>query len=230
MMQNILSNIDFIPILQIIWIDLILSGDNAIVIALACRGLPEHQKRIGMVFGVATAIILRIFFASIITLILDMPYIRTIGGILLIWIAIKLILPEKESDQAQHGEAKTLWKVIFTIAIADAAMSLDNVLAVAAAAHGSVILIIFGILFSIPLLFIGSAFLLKVFSRLPILIWFGGALLGWIAGHLLFTDIGTQGLLPFMSKDNILQASIACAMIVVACSYFISKFKEKGSD
>ena len=136
MMQNILSNIDFIPILQIIWIDLILSGDNAIVIALACRGLPEHQKRIGMIFGVATAIILRIFFASIITLILDMPYIRTVGGILLIWIAIKLILPEKESDQAQHGEAKTLWKVIFTIAIADAAMSLDNVLAVAAAAHG----------------------------------------------------------------------------------------------
>ena len=109
-------------------------------------------------------------------------------------------------------------------------MSLDNVLAVAAAAHGSVILIIFGILFSIPLLFIGSTFLLKVFTKLPILIWFGGALLGWIAGHLLFTDIGTQGLLPFVTKDNILQASIACAMIVVACSYFISKFKEKGSN
>ena len=112
MIQNILSNIDLIPILQIIWIDLILSGDNAIVIALACRGLPEHQKKIGMVFGVATAIILRIFFASIITLILDMPYIRTVGGILLLWIAIKLILPEKESDQPEHGEAKTLWKVI----------------------------------------------------------------------------------------------------------------------
>ena len=159
-----------------------------------------------------------------------MPYIRTIGGILLLWIAIKLILPEKESVQPKHGEAKTLWKVILTIAIADAAMSLNNVLAVAAAAHGSVILIIFGILFSIPLLFIGSAFLLRVFSKLPILIWFGGALLGWIAGHLLFTDIGTQGLFPFVSKDNILQASIACAMIVVACSYFISKFREKGSN
>ena len=180
-----------------------------------------------MVFGVTNAIILRIFFASIITLILDMPYIRTVGGILLLWIAIKLILPEKESDQPEHGEAKTLWKVIFTIAIADAAMSLDNVLAVAAAAHGSVILIIFGILFSIPLLFIGSAFLLRVFTKLPILIWLGGVV-RWIAGHLLFTDIGTQGLFP--SYQRIIFYKHRVCYDCHCCSYFISKFRQKGSD
>ena len=98
-MMTMFESIDFIPILQIIWIDLLLSADNAVVIALACRGLPEKQKRIGLIFGVSTAIILRILFASIITLILDMPFIRTVGGILLIWIAIKLILPEDESHE-----------------------------------------------------------------------------------------------------------------------------------
>ena len=202
-MNDLLSNIELVPILQIIWIDLILSGDNAIVIALACRGLPEKQRKIGLFFGVSTAIILRILFASMITLILDMPFIRTIGGILLIWIAIKLIIPAKEVHDDSKNQATTLWKVILTIAIADAAMSLDNVLAVAAAAHGSIILIVFGILFSIPLLFIGSTFLLRVFDKLPILIWFGGGLLGWISGHLLFTDIGTQKLFTFVTEDNI---------------------------
>ena len=105
-MESFLGTIDWVIVLQIVWIDLILSGDNAIVIALACRGLPENQKKIGMVFGVATAILLRIIFASIVTLILDVPYIRTIGGILLLWIAIKLILPEEEDhhqDNRQHS-------------------------------------------------------------------------------------------------------------------------------
>ncbi|MDG2187977.1 MAG: TerC family protein [Hyphomicrobiales bacterium] len=220
------ESIDFIPILQIIWIDLLLSGDNAIIIALACRGLPEKQKKIGLFFGVTTAIVLRILFASVITLILDMPFIRTIGGILLIWIAIKLILPQEENQDDKHGEAKTLWKVIFTIAVADAAMSLDNVLAVAAAAHGSIILIIFGILFSIPLLFIGSSFLLKIFTKFPVLIWFGGGLLGWIAGHLLFSDIGTQNLFTFISEDYILSASVACSVIVIVTAKTLTKLKE----
>ena len=224
-MMTMFESIDFIPILQIIWIDLLLSGDNAVVIALACRGLPEKQKRIGLIFGVSTAIILRILFASVITLILDMPFIRTVGGILLIWIAIKLILPEDESHDEKRGEVKTLWKVIFTIAIADAAMSLDNVLAVAAAAHGSIILIVFGILFSIPLLFIGSSFLLKVFTKFPVLIWFGGGLLGWIAGHLLFSDIGTQNLFTFISEDYILSASVACSVMVIVTARTIIKLK-----
>ena len=226
-MMTMFESIDFIPILQIIWIDLLLSGDNAVVIALACRGLPEKQKRIGLIFGVSTAIILRILFASIITLILDMPFIRTLGGILLIWIAIKLILPEDESHDEKGGEAKTLWKVIFTIAIADAAMSLDNVLAVAAAAHGSIILIVFGILFSIPLLFIGSSFLLNIFTKFPVLIWFGGGLLGWIAGHLLFSDIGTQNLFTFISEDYILSASVACSVMVIVTARTLIKLKDK---
>jgi len=226
-MTSLLSSIDWVVVLQIVWIDLILSGDNAIVIALACRGLPENQKRIGMVFGVATAILLRIIFASIVTLILDVPYIRTVGGVLLIWIAIKLILPEEEEHHQNKGEAKTLLKVIFTIAVADAAMSLDNVLAVAAAAHGSIPLIIFGIVLAIPLLFIGSSFLLNVFTRYPILIWFGGGLLGWISGHLLFTDIGTQAIFAFMNEENGFIGSVACAVLVIVTARILTKKREK---
>ncbi len=226
-MGSFLGAIDWVVVLQIVWIDLILSGDNAIVIALACRGLPQKQKRIGMFFGVATAILLRIIFASIVTLILDVPYIRTIGGILLIWIAIKLILPEDENHHQDKGEAKTLVKVIFTIAIADAAMSLDNVLAVAAAAHGSIPLIIFGIVLAIPLLFIGSSFLLNVFSKYPVLIWFGGGLLGWISGHLLFTDKGNQVIFSFMNEDNGFIGSVSCAVLVVVTARVLVKSRKK---
>jgi len=226
-MESFLGTIDWVIVLQIVWIDLILSGDNAIVIALACRGLPENQKKIGMVFGVATAILLRIIFASIVTLILDVPYIRTIGGILLLWIAIKLILPEEEDHHQDKGEAKTLIKVIFTIAVADVAMSLDNVLAVAAAAHGSIPLIIFGIVLAIPLLFIGSSFLLSVFTKYPILIWFGGGLLGWISGHLLFTDIGTQAIFTFMNEENGFIGSVACAVLVIVTARILTKARKK---
>jgi YjbE family integral membrane protein len=175
-----------LPILQIIWIDLILSGDNAVVIALACRNLPLHLRKWGIILGAGVAIGLRILFAGMITQLLAIPYLKLIGGILLLWIAIKLLLGEEESEGDQGiASHDKLWRAVMTIAMADVLMSLDNVIAVAAAAKGSVALIAFGIVLSIPLIIYGSTLILGLISRFPIFIWIGSLLLGWISGELI---------------------------------------------
>jgi YjbE family integral membrane protein len=175
-----------IPILQIIWIDLLLSGDNAVVIALACRNLPPKQRKWGILLGAAVAIILRIIFAGMITTLLAIPYLKLIGGVLLLWIAVKLLLGEEEGD-GEHSVAShdQLWRAVSTIAMADVLMSLDNVIAVAAAAKGSVGLIAFGIVLTIPLIIYGSTLILGLISRFPVFIWIGALLLGWISGELI---------------------------------------------
>ncbi len=175
-----------IPILQIIWIDLLLSGDNAVVIALACRNLPPKQRKWGILIGAGVAILLRIIFAGMITTLLAIPYLKLIGGVLLLWIAVKLLLGE-EASEGEHNIASPdqLWRAISTIAMADLLMSLDNVIAVAAAAKGSVALIAFGIVLTIPLIIYGSTLILGLISRFPIFIWIGAVLLGWISGELI---------------------------------------------
>jgi YjbE family integral membrane protein len=181
----------WIGLLQIIWIDIILSGDNALVIALAVRSLPMHQRRLGIVLGVGVAIVLRIMFAGAIVYILEVPYLKLVGSALLMWIAIKLILP----DSGGHAEASgvqnpraNLWSVIQTVVIADAVMSLDNVISVAAAAKGSIFLLSLGIAISIPLMMIGSQMMVWALDRMPWLMIAGGGLLGWIAGELAVHD------------------------------------------
>jgi YjbE family integral membrane protein len=181
----------WIGLLQIIWIDIILSGDNALVIALAVRSLPMHQRRLGIVLGVGVAIVLRIMFAGAIVYILEVPYLKLVGSALLMWIAIKLILP----DSGGHAEASgvrnpraNLWSVIQTVVIADAVMSLDNVISVAAAAKGSIFLLSLGIAISIPLMMIGSQMMVWALDRMPWLMTAGGGLLGWIAGELAVHD------------------------------------------
>jgi YjbE family integral membrane protein len=176
-----------IPILQIIWIDLLLSGDNAVVIALACRNLPPKQRKWGILLGAGVAIVLRVIFAGMITTLLAIPYLKLIGGVLLLWIAVKLLLGEEEGGEGEHGIAShdKLWRAISTIAMADLLMSLDNVIAVAAAAKGSVALIAFGIVLTIPLIIYGSTLILGLIARFPIFIWIGALLLGWISGELI---------------------------------------------
>jgi YjbE family integral membrane protein len=174
-------------LLQIIWIDLLLSGDNAVVIALACSALPAHQKRMGIILGAGTAVLLRIVFALVINQLLAVPFLKLVGGLLLLWIATKLIMGEEEASH-DLGENKTLWKAVRTIAIADAVMSLDNVVAIAAAARGHVELFVFGLLLSIPLIVMGSTFVMQLLARFPFLIWAGAALLGWIAGEMIISD------------------------------------------
>jgi YjbE family integral membrane protein len=176
-----------LPVLQIVWIDLLLSGDNAIVIALACRNLPPEQRKVGMLMGAGAAIGLRIIFALMITYLLGVPFLKVIGGVLLLWIGIKLAKGEDEAHEQVEGSSQ-LWGAVRTIAIADAVMSLDNVLAISAASHGNVWLFIFGLLLSIPLIIFGSQLITSIIERFPIFIWLGAALLGWIAGEMIVGD------------------------------------------
>ncbi|WP_188261607.1 TerC family protein [Azospirillum tabaci] len=178
-----------IALLQIIWIDILLSGDNALVIALACRSLPPKQQKIGVFLGTGAAIVLRVLFAVIIAYLLAIPYLKIIGGALLFWIAIKLMLPTEEEAQAEHdGTSAGLWGVVRTIVIADAVMSLDNVIAIAAASHGNTVLLILGLAISIPLIVFGSTLILKAIERLPALVYAGAGLLGYIAAEVILTD------------------------------------------
>ncbi|HUS97759.1 MAG TPA: TerC family protein [Hyphomicrobiaceae bacterium] len=193
-------------ILQIIWIDLVLSGDNAVVIALACRSLPDRrQRRAGIILGAGVAILLRIVFAGVVTQLLAIPYLKLIGGVLLLWIAVKLLIGEDEDDPNITAHDR-LWKAVMTIAMADALMSLDNVIAVAAVAKGSIALIAFGVALSIPLIIWGSTLVLALIGRFPAVIWLGAALLGWISGELIASEGTLQTYLAALS--NMLTLSV----------------------
>ncbi len=189
-----MDNQFWIGLLQIIWIDLLLSGDNAVVIALACRGLPEKQRKMGVLLGAGAAVGLRIIFALIITYLLAIPFLKLVGGLLLLWIAAKLAIGEEEGGHGEIAETDNLWAAVRTVAIADAVMSLDNVLAIAAASHGNVWLFVFGLALTIPLIVFGSALILGIIERFPLFVWAGAALLGWIAGDMLLND-------PFVLKQ-----------------------------
>lgn len=185
--MNLDATAFLLPILQIIWIDILLSGDNAVVIALACRSLPKQQRRWGIFLGAAGAVLLRILFAVFIVGLMELPYVKIGGGLLLLWIAVKLV---EEEDVATEDvkPARSLLSAVRIIVLADAVMSLDNVVAIAAAAKGSILLIAFGLVLSIPLIVFSSGFMLGLLNRYPVLIWAGSALLGWIAGELMCAD------------------------------------------
>jgi YjbE family integral membrane protein len=172
---------------KIIWINVLLSGDNALVVAMACRSLAPRQRFWGMVLGTAAAVLLRIVFTVVIASVMGLPYLKLVAGLALIVIAAKLLVPRDE-PQEQVGSASHLWAAVQIVVLADIVMSLDNVIAVAAAADGSVPLLIFGLASSIPLIIAGAALIVALLSMLPILIWAGSALLGWIAGDVIATD------------------------------------------
>ncbi|MEQ1697485.1 MAG: TerC family protein [Hyphomicrobiaceae bacterium] len=176
-----------LQVLQIIGIDIILSGDNAVVIALACRSLPEDKRRMGIILGVAAAIILRVIFTLGLQFVIGWPWLMVVGGFLLLWIAVQLLVESDDSEKV-IADNKTLAGAVRTIALADVVMSLDNVLAIAGAAHGQPGLILFGLLLSIPLIMGGATLIIGLLTRFPILVWAGAALLGWIAGELIASE------------------------------------------
>jgi YjbE family integral membrane protein len=176
-----------LSVLKIIGVDIVLAGDNAVVIALACRTLPPRQRTVGLILGAAAAVLMRIAFTLAVGSLLGVPFLALVGGLILFWIAVKLLLAEEASEESvRTGE--TLWDAVKTIAIADAVMSLDNVLAIAGAAQGDWHLIVAGLLISIPLVVIGSTVIMMMLSRFPLLVWGGGALLGWIAAELIIKE------------------------------------------
>ena len=176
---------------KIVWINVLLSGDNALVVAMACRGLPPRQRLWGMVLGAGAAVMLRIIFTVIVATVMGLPYLKLVGGLALLVIAAKLLVPDN-ADQEAAGSASHLWAAVQIVVIADIVMSLDNVIAVAAAAAGSVPLLILGLASSIPLIIAGAAVIMALFELLPILVWAGSALLGWIAGDVIATDPAVQ--------------------------------------
>ncbi|NLH81756.1 MAG: TerC family protein [Phyllobacteriaceae bacterium] len=185
----------WVAVVKLLWIDVLLSGDNAVVIALACRSLPENRRRVGMIAGAGAAVGLRIVFASVVTLLMALPYLHAVGAALLIWIAVDLVGPSEEEEH-HTAVAKSLWHAIRIIVVADAVMSLDNVVAIAAAAQGSVMLIAIGLALSIPLVIAGSTLVMRMLDRFPWLIWAGGGLLGWIAGELLASEPMIKEFIP----------------------------------
>jgi YjbE family integral membrane protein len=187
-MDYILSTTFLVSLLQVIWIDILLSGDNAVVIAMACRSLPAHQRKLGIMLGAGTAVGLRIIFAFLISELLGVPFLRIVGGLLLFWIALKLIQGEDEEAHGNIQASTSLWKAVRTIAIADAVMSLDNVVAIAAASRGHPELFVFGLLLSIPLIMVGATLITNLINRFPVIVWAGAGLLGYIAAEMIVTD------------------------------------------
>ncbi len=184
----------WIAVAKIIWINILLSGDNAVVIAMACRGLPAKQRLWGMILGAGVAVALRIVFTGIVASLMLLPYLKIVGGLALFYIAAKLLVPD-DPDHDETEAVQHLWRAIRIVAIADIIMSLDNVIAIAAAAGGNLALLVFGLAISIPLIVAGAALIMRLLDRFPILIWAGAALLGWIAGEVIATDPVAEGFL-----------------------------------
>jgi YjbE family integral membrane protein len=202
-MPDISSSLLWISVLQIIAIDIMLGGDNAVVIALDCRRFPPGQRNKGIFWGVFGAIVLRVVMIFFALQMLALPYLKIVGALLLLWIGIKLMAPEDDGEEGGIDGSTTLYAAIKTIIVADAVMSLDNVIAVAGASHGSIVLVTFGILVSIPIVVWGSKRVLTLIDRFPVVITHGAALLGWIAGGMLLSDqsipVGVTLAVPYAS-------------------------------
>jgi YjbE family integral membrane protein len=186
---------------KIIWINFLLSGDNALVIAMACRGLAPRQRLWGMVIGAGIAVVLLIVFTGIVARLMVLPYLKLVGGMALLVIAAKLLVPEDEGDDVAAGT--DLWHAIRLVVIADIVMSLDNVIAVAAAANGRLPLLILGLAISIPIIIAGAALIMMVLDRFPLLVWLGAVLLGWIAGDVIESDPAVHPLLQRLLDGQI---------------------------
>ena len=212
-------------VLKIILIDLLLSGDNAVVIALACRNLPPEQRRKGIMFGVGGAIGLRVILTFFAVSLLSLPFLKVVGAFLLLWIGIKLLLPEEEHGASNIKADTRLFGAIKTIIIADFVMSLDNVLGVAAVAHGSVMLLAFGLLVSIPLIAWSSQLVLKLIDRFPFIIYAGGGLLGYVAGEMLVSDAMVASVLEGMPHVIHWLLPVFCAVLVVVLGMWLAARK-----
>ena len=212
--MELLQNADFwIGLIKIIWINIILSGDNAVVIALAARSLPAEQQKKAIMFGSGAAVVLRIGLTVVAAKLLELSYLQIIGGILLLWIGTQLLHGEDEDDGAD-GEKSGLWVAIRTILIADLVMSLDNVIAVAAAAKGSMTLLVLGLAISIPLVIFGSKLMIKLMDRFPVIITFGAALIGWVGGETIVSDVALKSIVEANGWLHYVAPAVGAALVL----------------
>jgi YjbE family integral membrane protein len=230
--MSIDSPVFWLALGQIIWINIILSGDNAVVIALAARSLPEKQQKMAIMWGSGAAVVLRIVLTFVAAYLLKLPYLQIIGGLLLLWIGFQLM----EQEGGEHeGEAKhqgNLMTAVRTILIADLVMSLDNVIAVALAAKGDFTLLVLGLAISIPLVIFGSTLMIKLMERFPVIVTLGAALIGWVAGDAITHDvaeIGSTTIKAFFEANWMLTyaVKIGCAVMVVVIGKWLAKRGDK---
>lgn len=214
-MNELVIQWDFtVILLQIIAIDLLLGGDNAVVIAMACRKLPPHLRTRAIVIGTFGAIVARVLLLAVAIYLLSLPWLKIVGALLLLWIGIKLVANQEENEEV--SSSGSLWRTAVTITVADVIMSLDNVLAVAAAGKGHLLLVALGVLISIPIIVAGSKLVLAILNRFPPVVLLGGALIGWIAGAMLVTDPTIIRLFPAAPDALPTIAGAAGAALVIA--------------
>jgi len=231
MLEEVLSSAFWIGLAKIIGVNVILSGDNAVVIALAARSLPAKQQKLAIFWGAGAAIVLRIILTLFAVALLTLPWLKLVGSLLLFWIGVKLLIPEE--DDAEIEASEHMLSAIKTILIADLVMSLDNVIAVAAAAGGSVVLLILGLAISIPLVIFGATLLIKLMERFPVIITIGAGLIGWVAGEMLVADLALQPWLSGLGIEyqdarpylgglslEIMAGVVGVAIVVVAGKWF----------
>ena len=224
----VLTSPDFwVALFQIILINIVLSGDNAVVIALACRSLPPHQQRNAIIFGSVGAIVLRVVLTFFAVYLLSLPYLKLVGSALLLWIGTGLLKGDDDDGDIEGNSG--LIAAIKTIIIADLVMSLDNVIGVAAAAKGNLLLLVLGLVISIPLIVFGSTLILKLMTRFPIIITLGAALLGWVAGDMTLSDPAIKG---FIDGHHYLHEvlPVAGAVIVVAVGKYLASRAEAAQQ
>ncbi len=229
----------WIAVGQIIMIDILLGGDNAVVIALACRKLPPKQRTQGIIWGTVGAIVLRVILIFFALTLLAIPFLKIVGAILLVWIGIKLIAPDDEAGHGDINASDKLWAAVKTVIVADLVMSVDNVIAIAGAAEGAggdhkMPLVVFGLLVSIPIIVWGSQLVIKLMDRFPMIITVGGMLLGWIAGTMAVSDPAVLGYLPTLPAERAgalpevvatirYGAGVAGALLVLAAGTWVNK-------
>ena len=227
-MEMLTSHAFWVGLLAIIWINILLSGDNAVVIAMAARSLPPKQQKQAIIWGSVAAIVMRVILTLVAVEMLKWPYLKLVGGVLLFWIAIQLLLTEEDGNDGEAKVYGSMFAAIRTILIADLVMSLDNVIGVAAAAKGNTVLLVLGLIISIPLIVFGSTLILKVMERYPIIITGGAALLGWIAGGMMSTD---PAIAAWVTAEaawlvDYAVAEIIGALLVIAVGKFL---EQKGA-
>ena len=222
-MDTVLPPHFWLGLWQIVVVDVLLSGDNAVVIALACRNLPDRIRNRAVIFGTLGAVAVRVAFCFTISWLMLVPALKLIGGLLLLWIGIKLMLPEEGDGEGGVQGAGNVWGAIRTIVIADVVMSLDNVIGIVAAAKGHLLLVVTGLLLSIPLIVFGSRLVLGVLNRFPLLVTAGAGLLGWLAGEIMAGDPLVKHVWPTIDHTDARLVALVCAGLVVALGTWLKR-------
>lgn len=210
----------WLSVMEVIWINILLSGDNAVVIALACRALPPRERLWSMIIGAGFASVLLIVFTGVISMLMTVPYLKLAGSVALAWIAIKLLAPQAHDAEDTPEAVEDLWRAVRIVVIADIVMSLDNVIAVGAVAKGQYVLLTIGLAVSIPMVIAGSAIILALLERFPVLVWGGAGILGWVAGDIFASDPIVLGAFAEFAADHVeMVAQILGAGLVVGSGY-----------